>query len=159
MNSDVHKSSKTRLWAVFATMALAFGFALVRSWAPVSGPVEIVWDKEACAHCHMHIGEQNMAGQVQLDDGRVMNFDDPGCLMSWLDASRGPVKAVYVRHHLQERWLAKAETAFVEVSHSPMGYNLGAVALSESWTLSWEAAATKVRSRETGAVGARGELP
>jgi hypothetical protein len=159
MSTDVRKPSKIRFWAVLGAVGLGFAFLLVRSLAPVSGPVDIVWDKEACAHCHMHIGEKNMAGQVQLDDGRVMNFDDPGCLMSWLDASRDAVKAVYVRHHLQDRWLAKTEAAFVEISHSPMGYNLGAVAQGEGSALNWEAAAAKVRARENGPVGVRGGTP
>ena len=122
--------------AVFAVLVL-------RAQKLADGPVPIVWDKEACAHCHMHVGEPAFAAQVQLHNGAVLNFDDPGCMMTWLkqhtvtkQPSSEP-RAIYVRHYKQDRWLSQTEAAFVDHLTTPMGFGLGAVDRSEPGALPW----------------------
>ncbi len=96
-----------------AIVVLGFVGLLLGGQRRAEGPVPIVWDKEACAFCHMHIGEPGFAAQAQLDNGDVRNFDDPGCLMSWTQKNQEPLRAVYVRHYQEERWLTKSEASFV----------------------------------------------
>jgi hypothetical protein len=91
------------------------------------GPVAVAWDREACAHCHMHVGEPAFAAQLQTTSGEVLNFDDPGCLFKYLEERRPAVHAIYFHHLREDRWMSAEETAFVPVSQSPMGYDLGAV--------------------------------
>ena len=92
------------------------------------GPVEITWDKEACANCHMHIGDPRFAAQVQLNDGQVLNFDDPGCALRALaDIPGAELHAVWFHDLSADRWLARDEVGFVEAQHTPMGWGLGAV--------------------------------
>ena len=66
--------------------ALALGVAaLAGVFEPtVSGPQPIVWDHETCAECGMHIGNPAYAAQIQTREGRVLNFDDPGCLLLYV---------------------------------------------------------------------------
>lgn len=91
------------------------------------GPVEVLWDKEPCAHCRMHVGEPHFAAQLQTTDREVLNFDDPGCLLAFQAKQRRPVHAIYFHHLKENRWIPQSEVFFIPVEPSPMGYNLGAV--------------------------------
>jgi len=133
------------LAAVAVAAAGAFVGLLVRSQAPPNGPVPIVYDKEACAHCHMQVGDPRLAAQAQLTDGSVLDFDDPGCLLTWLDESPEQPRAVWLRAYREDRWLSRASTAFVEVGETPMGFGLGAVERGTPGAISWEEAAARIR--------------
>ena len=91
------------------------------------GPQPISWDREACAECHMHIGDPRFASQLQTREGDVLNFDDPGCLLRYESERRPAVHARFFHALSAERWLEASEVAFVRVAETPMGYNLGAV--------------------------------
>lgn len=125
--------------------AAVFGWLLLRAQALPTGVVPVAWDKEACAHCRMHVGEQGFAAQLQLTDGRVLNFDDPGCLFSWLAASPAPVHATWLHHHTEDRWLSRAEVGFVPVTPTPMGFGFAAVNAGTPGALSWDAAAARIK--------------
>lgn len=133
-------------WVAIALAAIAgFGASLAFSQALPEGPVEIVWDREACAHCRMHIGERAFAAQLQRRDGRVQNFDDPGCLLRYLaSVPADEVHAVYFHHSRQARWLARDEVAFVDVAQSPMGFGLGAVHRGTPGSFPYEEALRRV---------------
>ena len=123
-----------------------FAWLLLRAQALPTGVVPIAWDKEACAHCRMHVGEQGFAAQLQLTDGRVLNFDDPGCLFSWLDANPATVHATWLHHHTEDRWLRRAEVAFVPVNPTPMGFGLAAVPAGTPGALGWDEAAARIQA-------------
>ena len=112
-----------------------------------SGPVDIVWDKEACAHCHMHVGEPRFAAQLQTQQGDVLNFDDPGCLLQYQQKYKRDVHAIYFRHLHEDRWLKESEVGFVSVDPTPMGYNLGAVPKGTPAALSMGEATQRVQSK------------
>lgn len=94
-----------------------------------AGPIEPSWDRETCAHCRMHISERPFAAQIQTGDGRVLYFDDPGCLFAFRDRQSPEVHAVYFRHVERDEWIGELDVAFVPVPASPMGYGLGAVSI------------------------------
>jgi hypothetical protein len=135
------------LVAVLVAAAGAFVGLLVRSQARPEGPVPIVYDKEACAHCHMQIGDPRLAAQAQLADGRVLDFDDPGCLITWLESSGEQPRAVWLRAFHEDRWLSRASAAFVEVGDTPMGFGLGAVERGTPGSFGWEEAAARIRAK------------
>ncbi len=93
---------------------------------PPAGPVEPVWDLQACAHCRMHLTERGFAAQAHEADGTVHYFDDPGCLFAWQRAG-GEAATVWFHHSHEPRWLAADEVAFVPAGASPMGFGLAAV--------------------------------
>jgi len=96
------------------------------------GPVAVDWDGVACAHCGMLVSDPAFAAQLQLEDGSVRNYDDPGCLLRDLaDPGLPPVHATWLHHHREDRWLPLEHSAFERVDHSPMGYGLAAVAAGE----------------------------
>jgi hypothetical protein len=143
-----HKGGRGFAVAMAAVLALAVGglVALVRwSEAPPSGPAPVAWDREACAHCRMHLGERGFAAQLQLRTGRVLHYDDPGCLFRHIqELPAEQVHAMYFHHLREERWLSRDEVAFVEVSPTPMGFGLGAVEKGTPGALTFEAAVQRV---------------
>src|SRR6185436_17764415 len=46
-------------------------------------PTAIAYDREACAHCHMLIGDPRYAAQLVTEAGDVLDFDDPGCALRY----------------------------------------------------------------------------
>jgi hypothetical protein len=115
--------------AVAAAVALALGaglvFALWRAAAPPAGPVEVPWDRVACARCRMLVSDPRFAGQLH-QAGHVLFFDDPGCLLLHAGEHPAPEAERWFRDHEADRWLAGAEARFVRVAESPMGYGLAA---------------------------------
>jgi len=105
----------------------ALGWALMQATSSPGGPVELMWDRESCANCKMLVGEPNFAVQLQTEDGRVFAFDDPGCLILFLEDDATPVRAIYFHHLHEGRWIGHDEVAFESVSPSPMGFGLGAI--------------------------------
>ncbi len=120
---------RSLLPAVAAVAVLAGGLFLfiARAESLPDGPQTIVWDKTPCAHCRMAVSEPSFAAQLQLTDGRVLGFDDPGCLFRYLAANDAPIHAVYFHHVREERWLTRERVGFVPAGPSPMASNLGAV--------------------------------
>jgi hypothetical protein len=125
-----------------------FGWLLMRAQELPTGVAPIAWDKEACAHCRMHVGEQAFASQLQLKDGRVLSFDDPGCLFSWLELNPAPVHATWLHHHTEDRWLSRDQAGFIETSPTPMGFGLAAVDAATAGSLTWDQASERLRMRK-----------
>lgn len=131
--------------------AAAFGLSLFNAQSLPEGPAPVVWDKTACAHCRMHVGEPGFAAQAQLTDGTVLDFDDPGCLARWLDLHPGEaIHAIYFHHHREDRWLASDEVGFVAVSPTPMGFGFAATDRSAPAAISWDDLRTRVREPHPG---------
>lgn len=143
---------RSHLYPVMLTVGVAlagaaFAWLLVRAQRLPDGPVPIVWDKEPCAECRMHIGDPHFAAQLQLADGRVLDFDDPGCLFTWLAAHDEAVHAAWFRHHRADGWLSSTEVGFVKEAHSPMGFGLAAVARTEPGARSFDEVLREFRER------------
>lgn len=112
------------------------------------GPVPVVWDREVCEHCKMHIGDPRFAAQLQAANGTVMSFDDPGCLAAYLNAHPMELHAIYFRDHEGHQWLSQSEAGFVPVDDSPMGYGIAAVTHDTPGARDWEWARERALERE-----------
>lgn len=128
----------------------AIVFAVVASSTLPDGPVDVVWDKAACAHCRMHLGEPAFAAQLTTTDGRTFLFDDPGCLFTWSAASQPTVHATWFHHRTEDRWLPASAVAFVAVDTSPMGFGLAAVDPGTTGALDLDAARARCAQRTGG---------
>ena len=137
------RERRPRRWPVAAALLVALvagGLVLARAQRLPDGPEPIAWDRAPCAHCHMLIGEPGFAAQLQLDDGRVLDFDDPGCLLHRLSRETSRVHAIWFHHAHQDRWLAADAVAFRRVAQSPMGFGLAAVSADQPHDLDLSAA-------------------
>lgn len=111
-----------------AVLLIALGALLYFLQRPAEGLEPIVWDQHTCAHCHMHVGDPRFAAQLQTQEGDVFNFDDPGCLFSYLSSRQVRVREIYFHHYSDDRWLNRSNVGFVQVEQdTPMGYGIGAV--------------------------------
>jgi hypothetical protein len=122
--------SKAISWLLLGAALAVAAVALVRFNRPElpEGPRPVVWDREVCAHCKMHIGDRRFAAQLQTVDGEIFDFDDPGCLFEYLQSHHGlRTHALYFRSHDGSAWLSEAEVGFLPVDDSPMGFGIRAV--------------------------------
>ncbi len=138
------KASKRTLAGVAVAALAALALLVSRMQSLPSGVEPVAWDREACAHCHMHVGDPRFAAQLQTSDGSVLNFDDPGCLFSYVRERRPEVHAMYFHDSRSERWLSRAEAGFVPAPATPMGYGLAATGRDAPGAMSYEAAFDRV---------------
>jgi hypothetical protein len=132
---------KPILLLVFLGAVVALGWVLVRAQAMPEGPQPVVWGKQACAFCHMHVSEPAFAAQLHTATGEVLYFDDPGCLFSLERQRPRDVHARWFHHLREDRWLSGSEVGFIPVDPTPMGFGLGAVDASTPDAMNLEAAA------------------
>ena len=50
-------------------------------------PRAIVYGSDQCAHCHMTVVDRRFAAELVLTTGKVIAFDDIGCLRDYLAAA------------------------------------------------------------------------
>lgn len=136
--------------ALLATLAVGlYILEILRAQAPPEGPVSVPWDRAVCARCRMLVSDPSFAAQLHTGSGDVLFFDDPGDLLLYLDDVDVDVRAVYLHHLEEDRWIPASDAAFVPAEPTPMGYGLGAVEVGEREdALSWEQALARVRDRE-----------
>jgi hypothetical protein len=148
--------SRSGLVAAIAGVVLLGGVALlvVRAQQLSEGPVPVAWDRESCAHCHMHVGDPAFAAQLHATDGQIHHFDDPGCLLLFKEERRPDVHATWFHHVREDRWIAGDDVGFAPASPTPMGYGLGAVDRQTPGTLAIPEALAQVQaSQRTGERG------
>lgn len=127
-----------KLLAPFVVVATAV-MLFVRSGAQPPDDVQpIAWNAEACAHCHMLIGDPAFAAQVITDDGSVLSFDDPGCAARYIRAHRGRIHRAWFHAGRGDRWIALADVGFLRVTTSPMGSGVIAVPNTTAGALTLE---------------------
>lgn len=112
--------------AVLAVAALVFSL-VVRGRPLPDQPVPIVWNREPCAHCRMLVGEPAFAAQLVTRTGDVLAFDDPGCLLHYLEDRQPDVHRMWFHDSTADRWLSPEEVGFVRGAQTPMNYGLAAV--------------------------------
>ena len=155
-------TSVTTVWLLrgaFSLLGLSaiavVAVALQRGAVSEQGPRPIAWGQEPCAHCRMLIGEAGHAAQVVLRDGSAKSFDDPGCLLRYLDQTADEVAETYFHHGREARWLRAPEVAFVRGAQTPMGFGLLAVGPRTPDALSLPQAAAELRARSHDERGGR----
>jgi copper chaperone NosL len=130
-----------------ALVAAVVAFVRFNQATLPGGPVPVVWDREVCAHCKMHVGDPRFASQLQTTEGDVLNFDDPGCLLDYLQSHDISVHALYFRNHAEDGWLSDSQVRFLPVEDSPMGYGIRAVSKDTPQARGIDWAKTRVMER------------
>lgn len=131
--------------AVAAVVAAAVvGWRVRQAQAPPRSVRPIVWDRQACDHCKMAVSDPAFAAQLQTEDGRVFDFDDPGCLFQFQAAERPRTSALYFHATRGGEWLRGDEAVFVPGVRSPMGFDLGAAPRGTPGALGFDEAARRV---------------
>ena len=131
------------LGAVLLTVAGVVSFSVFARGTLPTGPVDVVWDKTACAACGMHVGEPPFAAQLTTEAGETLAFDDPGCLFHYVADHRPATHAVWFRHVREDRWIPADSVAFTAIEKTPMGFGIGAVDLGSPGAIGLEEARRK----------------
>lgn len=119
-------------------------------------PQEVAWNHQACAHCRMAVGEPAHAAQLVTTSGDVHFFDDPGCLLRYLDERRPDVHRMWFHEHAGSRWLAADEVGFLTGASTPMAFGLAATDRGAPGAIDLDAARAWVRSGRAGTVSDAG---
>ena len=115
------------------------------------GPQPVAWNQQACAHCRMLVGEPAHAAQLITAGGDVLFFDDPGCLMTYLDQHAVAIHRLWFHDRASERWLGADAAGFVPGATTPMGFGLAATDRTTPGALTLEQARRRVAQPAGGA--------
>ena len=97
-------------------------------------PRPIVYGTDQCAHCHMTVADPRYAAELVTSTGKVLVFDDIGCLGAYLASGAvapGAAQSTWAHHYLAPaEWVPAGDLSFVrsEMFHTPMGSGLVALA-------------------------------
>lgn len=127
--------------------AAALAVALLGPAESPKGVRLIAFGRESCAQCGMTISDPRFAAQLQTTAGDIYDFDDPGCLLSFLRQHHPEVRAIYFHAFDTDTWLNAEKVALVGGKQSPMGYGLGAVSEGTAGAMSLAEAQRYLQAR------------
>jgi copper chaperone NosL len=94
------------------------------------GPRPLAFGTEQCAHCHMTLADPRFAGELITVTGKVIPFDDVGCLASFVatgGVSRERIGSLWVSDFAHPDSLLDVNQAVFLRSdslHTPMDYHV-----------------------------------
>jgi len=104
--------------------------------APATRP--IVYGSDQCAHCHMTVADPRFAAELVTKTGKVLVFDDIGCLANYLatgTVAPDKIHSTWVHDYLApDSFVRTGEVHFVRSTafHTPMSSGIVAVAPTSS---------------------------
>lgn len=143
-------------WSRWIGVALALAViavvvsVLARGRALPDEPQPVAWNHQACAHCRMAVGEPAHAAQLVTADGDALFFDDPGCLMQYLDEHAPRTHRIWFHDRADERWIAAADVGFLPGAATPMGFGLAATDRGTPGAMSLAEARRWIAARRAG---------
>lgn len=99
----------------------------------VPGPRPVALGSELCDHCHMTVADDRFIAQLVTGTGKVLIYDDPGCLATALRdgvVEGDQIRSLWVTNYLEPAALLDAHDAWFVQSdgvHTPMASGLVAV--------------------------------
>ncbi|MFN2317682.1 MAG: nitrous oxide reductase accessory protein NosL [Gemmatimonadales bacterium] len=112
---------------------LAGALALLAGACAVPGPRPVVLGSENCQHCHMTVTDDRFIAQLVTTTGKVLIYDDPGCLATALRdgaVEDDRIRSLWVTNYLDPATLLDADEAWFVQSdavHTPMASGLAAL--------------------------------
>lgn len=92
------------------TLAGVIGLLLGLLACAAPGPRPLVAGEDACAHCHMTMVEPGLAGELVFRTGRILVYDDLGCLADGVRAQDpSALHSIWAADFLQPDSLAPVE--------------------------------------------------
>ena len=96
------------------------------------GPRPLAYGTEQCTHCHMTLADPRFSAELVTRTGRVLPFDDPGCLATFVATNGIPadqVHSLWVSDFLSHELVPVSEAVFLrsEAVSSPMDFHFAAL--------------------------------
>jgi copper chaperone NosL len=141
---------------------LLVGAVLVLGPATPTGSEPIVYGRDTCAHCRMHLTRPGFAAEWRDRSGALAKYDDIGCMVrALLDDAVEPAawQGAWVEDHDDARLtpLGSATVVRIAGSETPMGSGLVAFAGAEAARAFADARGATIVSIETLLTEARAE--
>lgn len=117
----------------FRIRAFAVAMLLLAGGCTVPGPRPVVLGSELCQHCHMTVSDDRFIAQLVTTTGKVLIYDDPGCLATALRdgvVEGDRIRSLWVTNYLEPAALLDANEAWFVQSdrvHTPMASGLVAL--------------------------------
>lgn len=110
--------------------AFAILVGLLAAGCSGSGPPNVRYGQEECAHCRMIVNDERYAAAVVTPAGEARKFDEVGCLLDYLKDHTGDGDRLWVRSYRPTGWLDARVAVYVHAPklQTPMGSGLAAVA-------------------------------
>jgi len=114
-------------------MRVLLGTALLLAACAAPGPREVLVGSDLCEHCHMTVADPRFVSQLVTTTGKVLVYDDAGCLATALNdavVAGDQVRSLWVTDFLSPAGLLEAPDAwFVRAPtlSTPMASGLAAV--------------------------------
>ncbi|WP_253264229.1 nitrous oxide reductase accessory protein NosL [Brevibacillus sp. MCWH] len=144
---------KSRKWTIGAVV-MTFSMLMGGCGKEAAKPVDIVEGVDKCDVCHMNVPNDHNATEIVLQNGKVLKFDDIGCMHRWTkEHENESVEAKFVRDYLSQEWVNTDQATYVydKSFETPMGY--GIYSFKDK-----EAAEAFVKEKQTGLVMSVQEL-
>ncbi len=90
----------------------------------LDAPPDIAWDHAVCTECGMLVSDPAYASALIEREGKMLAFDDPGCLFKYILENHPNLHAMWFHDGSQDRWVREQEVAFTTGHVSPMGSGL-----------------------------------
>jgi len=92
-----------------------------------------------CPECKMPIETLSFASEAILPNGKTFFFDDPGCLILWLEDKEHKDKITLWIHALDtKQWIHAKEAFYSLTDNTPMLYGFGAYETSKDGLINFE---------------------
>ncbi len=102
-------------------------------------PIDIKLHKTNDPECAMLIETQTNAAEVVSPNGTTWFFDDPGCMVKWLENKDFKKDAkLWIYTIDTNRWIDARKAKYITNFHSAMHYGFGAVEKEKNNTISFE---------------------
>lgn len=123
------------------------GFVLAQglACADPNAPPTVAYDHVACDHCGMLVGDPASTAVLVDRDGNQRNFDDPGCLFSYIVAEHPQIAKLWFFDG--QTWYREDEVAFTTDANTPMGSGLHAVPAGTPGAIGFGEASSRAVSR------------
>ena len=119
---------------------------------PQTGPVEIKFDRDTCAHCNMVISDRHYVVQVRGGPKKqIAKFDDFGCAMSWLKEQpwvNDSSTEIWVADFHNGKWLNARTAYYLGGKTTPMAYGYGATSEAMPGSISFDEARRQVLTND-----------
>ena len=121
------RGARLRVAAVAGALLLAV--AGCGGDAVAGQPREIAVGVDACGYCHMSVDDVERAAQWVPATGPAVTFDEPGCLVAWLQRNPGAAGRAWVADGAGGGWVPAEEGAYlVGRVRTGMGFDVVAYA-------------------------------
>lgn len=111
--------------AFFAILAAVI--FIIAGCSQKAKPVAIDEKNDKCDTCHMAVGNNQFATELVLENGKVLKFDDIGCMYKWMNEhKKEAITATFVRDYKTNDWIEadKATYVYDKNIRTPMAYNV-----------------------------------